>query len=447
MTLDRSTRASAGTRRELLRSLALLPGLGVGTGTNVQGTATESDLPESDPPGAVHCGATTLTLLPASEECIDPPVGATGDEAWDGDCEDTTATADDADADRKRHHALASAMPDHGGSTLDAWFIADQTPRLPRDLSTARSIRKDPAEYDGEEFRQYRVRNHLSVSLPSADGATIDDWDAVRIDSSEDDPPPYVLVEGEPGEDNALRDLIEDAPEVPEPEVQRLFDELEGSEKLRATTTVYNDCEDGRPASRASNRVEVDGVEGVRVTQVYGGADTYVLLLKEVYDALHDRYDPVTANRKFRRYTGVEFEAIPAFLVRPPTMYTFLDLVVTADGARVTRVWDASPYPKHYLYLDGRRVDDTPFEEGEGLDPVAGTVRDGDWHPREDVNQGPFAQWVAEAHTSASPFGPGGPDHYEGIQGPPVMRRTESGRRLDGERLRAATATPQYPWD
>lgn len=340
MPKERSTSAS---RREVLQSLALLPGLGVGAGTGVmgRGTATPSDMPESDSPGAVQCGATTLTLLPSSEECIDPSVGATGDEAWDGDCEDTAAAAADADADRKRHHALASAMPDHGGTTLDAWFVGDQTSRLPRDLSTALAIRKDPAEYDGEEFKQYRVRNHLSVSLPSADDATVADWDAVRIESSEADPPPYVLVEGEPGEGNALRDLIEEAPDVPEPEVQRVFDELEGAAKLRAATTVYNDCEDGRPASRETNRVEIDGVEGVRVTQVYGGADTYVLLLKEVYDALHERYDPVRANRKFRRYTGVEFEAIPAFVVRPPTMYTFLDLVVMADGARLARVWDA----------------------------------------------------------------------------------------------------------
>lgn len=433
----------------MLQSLALLPGLGVGTGTGVEGseTATESGPPTADPRGTVACGATTLTLLPSSEACIDPAAGATGDEAWDGDCEDTTAAAPDADPDRKRHHALASAMPDHDGATLDAWFVADQTPRLPRDLSTALSIRKDPAEYDGEEFRQYRLRNHLSVTFPTGDGRTIEDWDAVRVESSEADPPPYVLVEGEPGEENALRDLIEEAPDVPEPEVQRVFDELEGAEKLRAATTVYNDCEDGRPESRQTNRVTVDGVEGVRVTQVYGGADTYVLLLKEVYDALHERYDPVRANRKFRRYTGVEFEAIPAFVVRPPRMYTFLDLVVMADGARVVRVRDASPYPKHYCYLDGRQVDQTRFEEGEGLDPVAGTVRDGDWHPREDVNQGPFAEWVAQAHTSASPFGPAGPEGYEGGHGPPVMRRTEAGARLDGDRLRLATVGPQYPWD
>ncbi|MFC6734425.1 hypothetical protein [Haladaptatus sp. DYSN1] len=51
------------------------------------------------------------------------------------------------------------------------------------------------------------------------------------------------------------------------------------------------------------------------------------------------------------------------------------DVVVMADGARLVRVWEASVYPAHALYVGGILRDENEFDEGD------------EW-----VTQGPFSQ-------------------------------------------------------
>ena len=116
-----------------------------------------------------------------------------------------------------------------------------------------------------------------------------------------------------------------------------------------------------------------------------GGRDEFIVRMKEQFDEL--------GPAEFLERTGMDVEAVPAFIVEPPTMYTFVDLVVMADGASLARVWDATPYPKHYLYVDGDKRDETAFEEGEH------------WEPREDTNRR-FGQWVMEEQDAQAPFTP-----------------------------------------
>lgn len=44
--------------------------------------------------------------------------------------------------------------------------------------------------------------------------------------------------------------------------------------------------------------------------------------------------------------------------------YAHLDIVFMADGTKVVRVWDASVYPAHDLYVGGNWKVGNPFQEG-----------------------------------------------------------------------------------
>lgn len=56
-------------------------------------------------------------------------------------------------------------------------------------------------------------------------------------------------------------------------------------------------------------------------------------------------------------------------LSQVPNIFTFLEFTVFADGRRVVRLWDASMFPRHALYLDGERFDSTtlPYQPRERL--------------------------------------------------------------------------------
>ncbi len=351
---------------------------------------------------------------------------------------------------------LNSAMPDYWGQGLDAWFLGDQRVDLPADLSEALAARKRFPEYPDEEFRAYRLKNHLGVSLPTGDGRTIADWDGVAVDIGAE-PPSYVCVEGETehGEGNAMRTLIEEPP-------SEFWDWFDGREKARAHRIRYDDdvaeTGDGHaPRSEDLNRVVVEGedgdaVEGVRVSAIVGGQDTYVRKLNELFYR-----DPVRFQTEF---PDAGPEDVPSYVRTPPTVYTFLDLVVTADGATAARVWDASPYPKHFLYVNGQRPaagGDNGFERGTGVNPD-GSVEDGNWVGNQEMNYERFVPWVQQSYLplGVEPFSPHSPTAYEANwdadvpgmtpQSHPVMVHGEDGSVLSAETVLEAFDEPLFPW-
>lgn len=326
--------------------------------------------------------ATTLTLLPGHSE----------DTPGDG-------------------HKLDSAMPDYYGKSLDAWFIADQVTDLPDDLETALEMRRELPEYD-EPLRQYRVRNTIDISFKTPDDRTVSD-DQVSVRTNAHKKPSYVAIEGQAGESNVVRDIVE------RDDIHWFDDKA----KLRADTDRF----ESGPV-----RETVQDVEGVRASVLTGGRDEYIVRMKEKFDEL----GPVT----FLERTGMDVEAVPAFIVEPPTMYTFLDLVVMADGASLARAWDVTPYPKHYLYVDGDKRDETAFEEGEH------------WERRENMNRR-FGQWAMEEQDAAAPFTPEIGVAYERYLDAATVwepYRTldygEDGEVLSSSDLAAAMPTPLYPW-
>ncbi|ADB62464.1 hypothetical protein Htur_3602 [Haloterrigena turkmenica DSM 5511] len=312
---------------------------------------------------------------------------------------------------------LNSAMPDYDGRSLDAWFVADVVTDLPDDLETVREMRKHLPEYD-EGLRQYRLANGIELSFTTPDGRSVVD-SSVALETNADEAPSYVGVEGESGEENIVRDIIE----------RDDLDWFDGKDKLRA------DVEDKRFESDAV-RESVDGVAGVRAAVVFGGTDTYIEIMREKFYEL----GPV----EFLETTGMDVEAVPAFIVQPPTMYTFLELAVMADGTTLARAWDASPYPKHYLYVDERKRDETEFEEGSRLEG-------GEWRRNENANER-FGQWTLEEQDLRSPFSPHTRAGYEqSVDGAaatglaPVMSHGEDGSELTASTV-ASALPPLFPW-
>ena len=386
--------------------------------------------------------ATTLSIIPGGSE---HSAKGGGDS-----CVDHRESCDDGG------DALDSAMPDYGGNGLDAWFLGDQREDLPTELSDALAARKKFPEYPGEKFRVYRMKNHLEVSFPSSDGSTIDDWDAVSVALDEEEPV-WVCVEGELeyGEGNAIRTLIDDPP-------SEFWEWFDWRDKARAHEIRYDgdvvETADGYgPRSEDVNRVAVEGpdgetVEGVRISAIVGGQDTYIRKLNELFYR-----NPVRFQREFPDNGP---EDVPSYVRSPPTVYTFLELIVMADGTTVTRVWDTSPYPHHFLYVDGVRPGeetDNGLERGTGL-RSDGSVENGDWVRNQDQNYERFSPWVQQAYTPAGiePFSPHAPLAYEQNWDADVPGMTPQDHPLlvfgeDGSAVTAATIheefdTPLFPW-
>lgn len=386
--------------------------------------------------GTVSGSATTLTMIPGG--CDRAARGSDWScPAHEDGCRDDGA-------------ALDSAIPDYWGQGLDAWFVGDLRRTLPRDIERAMAVRKRVSTHPGETFRSYRVRNHLAVTVPSSDGRRIDRWADVSVRIDERDPV-YVLVEGE---SNPVRALVEDPP-------SEFWSWFEDRGKARAYRTrcdgdLVEASEGYRPRSEAYNRVAVEGsdgevVEGVRVSAIVGGQDTYVRKLNDLF-----RRDPV---RFLREFPGNRLTSATAYLTRPPTMFTFLEVVVLADGTTAATVWDASPYPLHLLYVNGYRPRGATngLERGEGV-ALDGTVRGGNWVPNQDINLERFVPWVSQCWLPAAfePFPPRWLGAYEltwDADVPfltpmerPVIRRGEAGSLASPEAVWRAVDGPLFPW-
>jgi len=111
-----------------------------------------------------------------------------------------------------------------------------------------------------------------------------------------------------------------------------------------------------------------------------------------------------------------------------------------ADGSKLVRVWDASVYPSHALYLDGNREGKNLFREGI------------EW-----VEQGPLQEHTAfldfglEGNTPGkTPFDQFGSWKYKldwnkGSRDHPVMTASVQGNNLTLETMRSNFDSPLFP--
>jgi hypothetical protein len=216
--------------------------------------------------------------------------------------------------------AANSAIP----TFFDDWFHGDFRRLFPREESSALGT-KSLEEYS-RMFPNYRVKTAVEIGFDT-DGRTISSYEVQMEEPSESAP---ITLEGGPGEGNPFRNE---------------FDYIDGGDDYLPSNQ--------KGPKTAQTKVTVDGVEGVRGAIIFGGNDSYLVRAKNQGIGL-----PLLV-------TGNIPEALATFYTSLPAFYSFVDLVFMADGTKVVRVWDASYYPAHALYVGGTRRDRTPFDEGE----------------------------------------------------------------------------------
>lgn len=251
---------------------------------------------------------------------------------------------------------LNSALP-HISDTapvIDDWFHGDFRTELEDDLDDATFPDKELEEFPDASFKHVRFENQVEVEFTVDDDGSIDPA-SVSVDANDDTS--FITLEGE---GNPLR-----APGV--------NDLLFGGDDVKPATP--------RPRYVSWELTEVDGVDAVRVSTIWGAFDPYVEIMLE--------YVADNSMILLAWLLGVPLAGqAAAFISTTPTIYTWNELTVTAEGARLARVWDASRFPGHAGYLEGTKRDEVPFEQGVH------------WEPQERFN-GRFNTWVAEEQTHA----------------------------------------------
>lgn len=262
---------------------------------------------------------------------------------------------------------------------FDAWGTGDEITDLPsEDLSTAiRPREKHKDEFEGRTFNPYRVRNRIDVTFDSADGRQID-RDSLRVE-----------LGGE------RSDTVLEAEDL-----NTLNAELIGAQEIDGSYKFSG----GRRRRFTNTRIiERDGVEAIQVSTIYGGFTkvarrvaefareyddlrfldevlgwTFKVGGREVNDVVDELPDSI------RSVVTPDFSGLIGAVAAAPNIFTFAEFTVFADGRRVVRLWDASRFPRHAMYVDGTRPD------------LAAASTNLPYEPRELAN-GNFIAFLAEA--------------------------------------------------
>jgi hypothetical protein len=276
----------------------------------------------------------------------------------------------------------------------DNAFHGDNRRSLPSSLSSALGS-KSLEEYSSRDFPNYRVRTGLNLSFET-NGETISSTSV----SQERSLSPITLER----ESSTVRNLLST---------------LDGSDGFLPAN------QKGR-YFRQKEVGPINGVEGLRASLVYGGNDTYLIRAKQAGFLLSALFPGAFLSKSFANY----WLTLPAF-------YAFLDVVFMADGATFVRVWDASRYPAHALYLGTSQVDRPPFREGT------------EW--TTDGRSPAFDEFSGEGVSVArTPFRPLAPLYYkndfDGGNGPhPVMREIQEGTTVTRAQLENNFSSPLFP--
>lgn len=264
---------------------------------------------------------------------------------------------------------------------FDAWGTGDEITDLPSDeldiATTPREKHKD--EFEGRTFNPYRVRNRIDVTFDSVDGRQIE-RDSLRVE-----------LGGE------RSDTVLEAEDL-----NTLNQELIGAHEIDGGYKFQG----GRRRRFTNTRIiERDGVEAIQVSTIYGGFTKVARRVAEfarAYDDLRfldevlgwtfkvggrELNDVVDELPDFvRSVVAPDFTGLFAAVAAAPNIFTFTEFTVFADGRRVIRLWDASRFPRHTMYVDGTM-------------PVSSSASTNlSYQPRERVNLN-FIAFLAEAAT------------------------------------------------
>jgi hypothetical protein len=297
---------------------------------------------------------------------------------------------------------------------MDEWFHGDFDTVREQSLTDARGT-KTLEEYDSSAnpFPAFRINSAIEISFDTSDGQTISNATAEMTDPDDPNSPgglsPVTLEGASDEEANPFRNEYD----------------YDGSDnQLDATVKGPHDDED--PVG------PIDGIEGYRGSLILGGSDPYVDEAKsrgELYEILETETDPIRA----------------AFIARglaTPSFYSFLDFTFMADGTKLVRVWDASVYPAHALYVGEDKKDQNPFREGQEW------TKDGPLR-----RQSAFVQFVDDAHVPGyTPFDGYGSWRYKenfdeilAYGEHPAMTWEADGTEITADEVRNALSDPLFP--
>jgi len=326
-----------------------------------------AEIADAEPsPTEVSCKLTSLSFIPGGNENV-----SEGGDPLNG------ATCHFFDENQTLPVDLEGGGP-VADPLFDNWGKGDMVNDLPDDLDEA--LIQELNKYEEDPFEshpQYRVINQIQVEFETSDGETIDN----DLDEGEE------VAEHTFGAAQSVivQDDINNLP-------QEWYENREPSDKLH----IVNSNVEGRNEQYAE-KVVVDSVEGIRAIAVAGAGTT-------VGDIAEEKIQELGASGFLGGIWGEEWEdlgedpvveltpfisSIRDTFVEVPNIYTFLELICLADGRKVMRIWDTSPFPEHKFYLDDESVASLVFgfdyEEKEHLNPF-------------------FLSFIAQAVDGVTPF-------------------------------------------
>ncbi|QCJ46399.1 hypothetical protein [Haloprofundus sp. MHR1] len=288
---------------------------------------------------------------------------------------------------------------------FDDWFHGDFSTDRPASLDEALGD-KNPSldEYD-RPFPRYRMNSVIEIGFNTPDGLTIPDsddaWEVVFDESNQ----ASITLEGE---GNPFRNELD------------YYDSNQPGDYHPSIV---------KGPHTAIDRVTIDGVDGIRGSIIYGGSDYYL-----------DRAKSEGELAAIISGTGL---ALPAWYIsykyQITTFYTFTDFVFMADGTKLARMWDASRYPAHALYMGGRKEDQSVFEEGI------------QWTTDQYLGHIAFENFAREGNTvGLTPFDAAGSFGYRngfrlGAGSHPVAFGRDTGDVLLSEGIEEALPDPLFP--
>lgn len=289
---------------------------------------------------------------------------------------------------------------------FDEWFHGDFKVNRPGDLSSA--LGSKPLEEYAESFPDYRINSVVEIGF-DADGQTISDYEVQTTDPNDSSTSgglsPVTLEGGSDEPANPFRNEYN----------------YDGSKN-------YLDATVKGPHSKYQKVGPIDGIEGIRGSIILGGSDPYLEKAKKDIESL----------------AGLTSGNVPAvisqFFSHVTTFYSFLDFVFMADGTKLVRVWDASVYPAHALYVGGTKQDQNTFREGIEW-TVDGPV----------LENHAFAQFGIEGNSvGLTPFDQFGSFLYQvnftdGFGPHPVMIHTTDGASLQASTVENTLEGPLFP--
>lgn len=304
----------------------------------------------------------------------------------------------------------SSAIP----GWFDEWFHGDFDTVREQSLSDARGT-KTLEEYTDSEnpFPDWRIDSVIEMSFDTPDNQTVSNPQVEWTDPGDSSTPGGMAPI-----------TLEGASDEPSNPFRNEFDYYDDGHGQKLPADVKG------PHTAGPEKVgPINGVEGYRASLILGGSDPYLQELKEDGETLASIIPVGNVPAVFSNY-----------YLHVATFYSFLDLVLMADGTKLIRVWDASVYPAHALYVGGEKEDQNEFDEGD------------EW-----VTQGPleahdaFNRFGLEAsftfHTPFDGFGSWGyRTAFDAGSGPhPVMDYELDGTQTTADTVRNQLSSPLFP--